>query len=437
MKRHWLMTSLSLLLVVGCAGNAAPPAAAPPAAAPPTAAPAPVATAASAAPTTASAPSGATPKISPNVNQSLNGKEIKIGVLTSTEGVAWAPSAKRQDQAIDIAVAEINAAGGINGAPIRIVSADSHGNLNTIADSVRRLAADENVEVIVGPLASGEGQIAYPAAAAQKVPIVCNGCAAAGLLDGSQPYAFRLVMQDDKNTEPVIAYAIKQKNIKTAAVINDVKDAVSKFMGTEFWPSAFKKYGVTNLTAQDPITFNTNDQSYVAQVTKLKALNPDAVATVGGPADVVRLAAELQRQGVKTQLLGSGGLQSAGSDFTTPCGSACEGMITAAQFWPENPDPAVAPIIKNFSAKCQCDITLNGAYAYDAMYMLADILRKGQYQADPTADREKLTQALHQVKDFTGAGGTFSLGADGDIVRAGMLATITNGKFAITAVPNS
>ena len=71
------------------------------------------------------------------------------------------------------------------------------------------------------------------------------------------------------------------------------------------------------------------------------------------------------------------------------------------------------------------------------MYMLADILRKGQYQADPTADREKLTQALHQVKDFTGAGGTFSLGADGDIVRAGMLATITNGKFAITAVPNS
>jgi branched-chain amino acid transport system substrate-binding protein len=418
--------SLSLILVAGCATSPAAPApAVAPTSPPPTAA-------------SAGAPaSGAVPKIAANANESLKGKEIKVGVLTSTEGVAWAPSAKRQDQAIQIAVDEINAAGGINGAPIKIVSADSHGDLNTIANNVRRLAADENVEVIIGPLASGEGQIAFPAAAAQKLPIVCNGCAAAGLLESAQPYAFRLVMQDDKNTDPVVGYAIKQKGIKTAAIVNDVKDAVSKFMGTQFWPTAFKKYGVTNLTEQDPITFNTNDQNYVAQVTKLKSLNPDAVATVGGPADVVRLAAEMQRQGMKTQLLGSGGLQSTGSDFTGPCGSACEGMITSAQFWPENPDPAVAPIIKNFSSRCQCDITLNGAYAYDAVYMIADIMRKGTYTADAASDREKLTQALHQVKDFTGASGTYSLGADGDITRPGMLATVTNGTFVISAIPNS
>src|SRR5689334_10774163 len=112
MQRRWLIMSLSLMLVAGCATT---PAAPTPAAAPTS--PAPAATSAG-APTTA-----AVPKIAANANESLKGKEIKIGVLTSTEGVAWAPSAKRQDQAIQIAVEEINATGGINGAPIRIVSA--------------------------------------------------------------------------------------------------------------------------------------------------------------------------------------------------------------------------------------------------------------------------------------------------------------------------
>src|SRR4051794_2479969 len=94
MQPHWLMMSLSLVLVAGCATTPAAPAPkAPPAA---TTNPAPAAT-------SASAPaSGSVPKIAANANESLKGKEIKIGVLTSTEGVAWAPSAKRQDQAIQI-----------------------------------------------------------------------------------------------------------------------------------------------------------------------------------------------------------------------------------------------------------------------------------------------------------------------------------------------
>jgi branched-chain amino acid transport system substrate-binding protein len=433
-----------LAMVVAAACGSPSPAASPPTTQPaqaavPTTAPAIAAPATAAGgPTVAAAASGGAsgvPKIAPNANDSLKGKEIKIGVLTSTEGIAQAPQAKRQDQAIQIAVDELNAAGGVNGATITVVSADSHGNSGTIADNVRRLTSDEKVHVIIGPLSSGEGQIAYPAAAAEKTPIVCNGCAAAGILDLGQPYAFRLAMQDDQNTGPVIEYAQKTKGFKSVAIVYDAKDVTSKFMSTSFWPVVMKKLGVNVLTDSDPITFNSNDVSFIAQVTKLKAMNPGAVVLSGGVADVIKIAAEMQRQGIKTQLLGSGALQSSGDDFTKPCADACEGMITAAQFNPTTTDPEAAAIIKNFTAKCSCPATLNGAFAYDAVYSVVDVMRRLNVSTDALAERQKITDALHQLT-FKGASGSYTFTANGDIVRPGLVATVHNGTFDIQAIPN-
>jgi branched-chain amino acid transport system substrate-binding protein len=397
-----------------------------------TAAAAPAATTATASGQAASA---ATPKVAANANDSLKGKEVKIGEIMSSEGVAWAPNAVAQHQGLQIAVDEINASGGINGGTVTIVSVDMHGNINAIGDAVRKLASDDKVEVIIGPLASGEGQVAFPIAAQQNVPIICNGCSVPGLLEQGKPWAMRLTMQDDTNTEPVIDYAQKSKGFKTAAVAGDIKDAISKYMMQSFWPKEWQKLGVTNLTPE-PITFNTGDTSYVAQVTRLKSLNPEAVSINGGPADVSKMIIEMQRQGVKTQLLGSGGLQSAGSAFTDACGDACNGMLSPAQFWPENTNPQVAPMIAAFNAKCKCQITHNGSSAYDGMYMIADVMRKGQYTTNPDSDRTKLVQDLINLKGFVGTGGQLTFTPDGDIVRPSQVALIDKGKYVISLLPS-
>jgi branched-chain amino acid transport system substrate-binding protein len=412
--------------------NAAPPAA-------PTSAPKPAATtAAAAAPTTASAAAqtgtAATPKIAANLNDNLKGKQIKIGEVYSSEGVAWAPNGIAQHDALQIALDEINASGGINGAQLALVSIDLHGNINSMGDAIRKLGSDDNVEVIIGPLASGEGQVAYPVAAQQKVPIICNGCSVPGLLELGKPWAMRLTMQDDSNTEPVIDYVQRTKGFKTAAIAGDIKDTISKYMMQSFWPKEWQKLGVTNLTSE-PITFNTGDSSYTAQVTRLKSLNPEAVSINGGPADVAKMIIEMQRQGVKTQLLGSGGLQSAGSAFTDACGDACNGMMSPAQFWPENTDPQVAPIIANFNGKCKCQITHNGSSAYDGVYMIADVMRKGQYTGNPETDRPKLVQDLISLRGFVGTGGALTFTPEGDIVRPSQVAVIENGKYIISLLP--
>src|SRR5204863_22692 len=150
---------------------------------------------------------------------------------------------------------------------------------------------------------------------------------------------YRNVMPDDLNTGPVIAQVVKEKNIRKVAVIVDVKDPVSKYMGSFFWPVLFDKVGVENLTKSDPVTFQSGDPSVTAQVSKLKALNPDAVVLAASPGDAAKIAIEIRRQGMKQQLLGSGALF--GDEFLKSGGNAVEGAITAAQFWRDNPDPKV------------------------------------------------------------------------------------------------
>ena len=77
--------------------------------------------------------------------------------------------------------------------------------------------------------------------------------------------------------------------------------------------------GVQNLTKTDAVTFQSGDPSVAAQVSKLKALNPDAVVLAASPGDAAKIAIEIRRQGMKQQLLGSGAL--VGDEFLKSGGS--------------------------------------------------------------------------------------------------------------------
>ncbi|MBI3964596.1 MAG: ABC transporter substrate-binding protein, partial [Chloroflexi bacterium] len=99
-------------------------------------------------------------------------------------------------------------------------------------------------------------------------------------------------------------------------------------MGTAFWPELMKKNGVNIV---ETVSFNSVDPSVAAQVTKLKAANPQAVILAASPGEAAKIAIEIQRQGMKTQLLGAGGLF--GDEFVKAGCQAVEGAITAAQYW--------------------------------------------------------------------------------------------------------
>ncbi|GAC1325682.1 MAG: ABC transporter substrate-binding protein [Chloroflexota bacterium] len=363
------------------------------------------------------------------------GPELRIGLITVTEGSPFASNGKRALEGARFAVQEINDAGGVGGVPLKLVETDTRGDVNTTTNLVRRLATEDKVVAIVGPLLSGECAAGCPLANELKVPLVSPGSAQAGLMEKARPYAFRTVMPDDANSYQSIQAIVKKQNIKTAAIIRDEKEAIAKFMGETFWPKVFRENGVDVV---ENVTFTTGDSSYAAQVTKIKAANPGAVALAAGSGDAARIALELKRQNVKTQMLGSGGLQSSGEDFIKAGGDAVEGAMTAAQFDPANPDPAVQALIKNYQQKTgNQDVTLNAAFAYDAIYIMVDQIKRTGVTNDPNAlanDRDRIKDGLPTLRNFNGMGGLTSLGADGEVRRPTMIATVKGGKFVIEQV---
>lgn len=362
----------------------------------------------------------------------ITGPELKIGVITVTENSPFASNGKRALEGIRFAVKEINDAGGVGGVPIRLIETDTRGDVNSTTNLVRKLATEDKVLAIIGPLLSGECAVGCPLANELKIPLVSPGSAQAGLMAKARPYAFRTVMPDDANSYQSIAAVIKRQNIKRAAIIRDEKEAIAKFMGETFWPKVFKENGAQVI---EDVTFTTGDSSFAAQVTRLKAANPEAVALAAGSGDAARIALEMKRQNVKTQMLGSGGLQSSGEDFIKAGGDAVEGAITAAQFDPDNPDPAVQALMKAYKAGTGAqDVTLNAAFSYDVVYVLADVIKKQGVTNDPSkleAERDAIKNGLPKVVNFNGMGGLTSLGDDGEVKRATMIATIKGGKFVI------
>ena len=364
-------------------------------------------------------------------------QELKIGVIYTVDG-AWGSYGKKGFQGVRAAAEDINARGGVNGMKIKLVEYDNRANPGELPNIVRQLATVDNVLAIIGPNTSGEAEIVFPIANQLKVPVLGTSVAKGGIMTKNRPWAFRNVMPDDLNTGPVIAQVVKEKNIKKVALIMDVKDPVSKYMGSFFWPALFDKIGVQNLTKADPVTFQSGDPSVAAQVSKLKALNPDAVVLAASPGDAAKIAIEIRRQGMKQQLLGSGAL--VGDEFLRSGGNAVEGAITAAQFWRENPDPEAHAYLMALQKRTGEPPVLHDAYAYDGLLAMAEAMQKGgvtNKPADLAKDRERIRDALDGIK-VVGGSGTWSLDAKtGEVERPMLKATIAKGQWHLTPISTS
>lgn len=371
--------------------------------------------------------------ISADAAAEIQGDAIKLGLITVTEGSPFASNGQRTLEGAQYAVDEINAAGGLGGVPVELIVEDTKGSTESVANIVRKFASEDNVLAIVGPILSGECEVGCPLANSLGVPVLAPGVGKPGVVEAAGEFVFKLVADDNIHTGDSLLPVLEEQGTATAVIIKDEKDPTSNFMGSAFWPGLFEEAGVEVL---DTLTFTSGDADFSAQVTQLGELAPDVVALAAGPSDAASIAIEIQRQGLTVQLLGSGGLQSAGNDFISAGGEAVEGTIMAAQFDPEPDDQDQAALIDSYESGSGQEVTLNAAYAYDAVYILADLIKKQGVTNDPGSledDRAKIKDGLSTVADWIGMGGPTTLNPDGTVTRPPQIATITDGALVIQA----
>lgn len=359
---------------------------------------------------------------------------LKFALLTDvTKFSDWGI---RERHAVEMAVEEINASGGINGSPIEIVFGDSASEPQQAATLTRKMANDDKVLAIWGPHTSGDAEVAFPQANELKAPMIASSSAKPGLGKTNRPWAFRNTATDDKILKPALEKFVERYKVKKIAIASDMKEAVAKSTGTAVFPMLAKALSLEIVNPENPISWQTGDQDFSAQVTRLKGMNVDGVTLGAIGAEAARLGKEMKRQGLTIK--GIGGVPLFGQVLLAEGGDAVEGWFTAGTFWLDNPDSKVQDWVRKIRERHKTafpnnpDPILDSATWYDTVMITAEIARKAGISSDTPLDeaRTKIRDGWTNVRDYQGISGKTSIDAEGEGVKEVFVMEVKGGKFA-------
>ena len=228
----------------------------------------------------------------------------KIGLAVPVTGGA-ADAGKREAIGATAAVNAINDAGGIGGHMVEMFFADTGGNPQDAVNAVRKLTGDDNVLAIVGPHYSGVAEATFPLGNRLGIVQIATASSKPGVSAANRPFAFRNTLTEDKIAEAVVEKLKARYNPAKVAIIVDIKDAVSSSIGTKVLPATLTAAGIEVINLEDPVTFQTGDAQFTAQITKPKAINPDAIGLGALGPDALNIIGEARRQGMTQPFFGT------------------------------------------------------------------------------------------------------------------------------------
>ena len=302
---------------------------------------------------------------------------------------------------------------------------------------MRKLAGDHKVLAIVGPHYSSMGETTFPLGNRLRVIQIAVASSKPGLAAANRPYAFRNTLTEDKVAGGVIREFKKRYNIKKVAIMTDIKDAVSKSVGTKVLPPAFKAQGIEVMTGDKPVTFQTNDTQFKAQITKLKAMNPDGVGMGALGPDALNIITEARRQGMKQAFMSTAPIME--GELPEKGGKAVEGTFAGAYWLMAVATGESQEFIKAYKKRWKTLYT--GPYtekpdyypvnAYDAVFMIVEGIKAMCVSNKPgelQMDRDKLMYFMAALRDFKGVASR-GFNCVGDGVKDVIVCEIKNARW--------
>ena len=357
---------------------------------------------------------------------------LKIGHITGRTGWLKGP-ALSATVAVDIAVAEINAAGGVNGKMIEIIEFDSGSDPKQAALAAKTLAQDHDVLAIIGPFSSGEAKVAFNVAEREKIVMMSNASSAPGLTKDKE-WAWRITEDEGKQFARLLT-TFKKMDYPTESVdIVYVSDeAISAVVGEKLYPFLLKKFGINH---GKPVAITYKSFDLAPQIAPIVANNPDMVAVAGLPENASKTIRELKRQGYQGRMIGS-------QIFADPnilelFGDMAEGTTFMAGFHADSSPKATAFNQKFLKGTKAAGINKLGAHhtdaqSYDAVYLYAQVMSEQNVSGDKSnlaKERLAIREGLKSV-NFSGILGDNLCFAGNDAELPGYVIQIKDGKWTL------
>jgi len=341
---------------------------------------------------------------------------VELSGAGATAGTNW-------KNGIDLAVADINAKGGILGKQIEIVHYDTQTNPGNTRAAVQR-AIDEGTYAVLGPVFSGpigaSMQIAQRAEIAQLV-----GGEAAGLTKQGNQYIFRTSLSQTAAMPKIAKYlkdTVKAASVAVVWVNNDFGKG-----GRDAIIPELEKAGIK--LAVDVAT-EQGQADFAADAIKVKNSNADAIFVYLNEEESARFLRAAKQQGITKPMVGETTLL--GAKVIELAGDAANGVKGHVGLSIDAPIPAFQEFGKKFQAKYNYASDHNGMKGYMAVYMVKWATEK-QKKFDKKGVADTLRGATIKTSDEPGILIETTIEKNGDLDRESFLAEVKDGKQVITA----
>lgn len=370
---------------------------------------------------------GAAPSASPSGSSEAAstaiGDSIKIGYNQELSGTVAAYGIGTTEGA-ELAVEMINAAGGIDGKQLEVVSKDNKSESAEAATIATSLVTQDQVVAIIGPTTSGATDAAAPNVTAAGVPLITPGGSKDSLTinaDGTtKEFIFRATFQDSFQGEVLAQYAGDNLSAKKVFLYFDASSDYAKGIA-----ETFKASYTGEIVAEE--SYQAGDKDFQAALTKVKDQEFDAIVIPGYYTEAGLITKQAREMGIDQPILGPDGfadakfIETAGEKNTTGV-YYVSGYSTKVEL----SDKADA-FVTAYKEKYGKEPSMFNALGYDAVNMLAEAAKGAKTSKDIAANLAKLT-------DFDGVTGKMTIDDKHNPIKSAIMVGLDQGQEATAEV---
>lgn len=324
--------------------------------------------------------------------------QIKIGVAEALTGNA-AQYGVPIRKGFELAVGEINGSGGINGQKIELVIEDEQGKKEEAINVFKKLIFQDKVLMLFGPTLSNSAQASDPVAQGARVVVFGTSNTADGITSIGN-YVFRNSVTEADILPVTLKVAAHKTGLKKVAVLYGNDDIFTK-SGYDNFKKALATLKIPVTTTE---TFAKGDVDFKPQLTKIKSSNADAVVLSALVAEGAPALVQARQLGITLPFIGGNGMNSPKVFDLAKDNS--DNLWVGSPWSSENPVEENKRFIAAFQKAHGALPDQFAAQAYDAMYIVAQALKKLKLTGKLEADRNALRNALPAVQ-INGATGAF------------------------------
>lgn len=347
--------------------------------------------------------------------------EIKIGAnFELTGGVA--NFGKQTLNGIQMAVKEVNAAGGVlGGKKIVVVVADNKSEPAEATNAITKLITQDKVVAVLGPVTSTNVLATVQVAQDNKIPVLtATGTNEKITVDNGKvrPFAFRACFIDPFQGRVMANYAAKTVKAKTAVIYVDSSSDYSKGLSQSF-EATFTQNGGKIVGKE---AFLAKDQDFKATLTKIKAMNAEVVFIPAYYEEVGKIVKQARELGITIPLLGTDGwddpkvVEIAGA-------AALNNTYFSNHYSSQDKDPNVVKFVEAYKKEYNQEPSALAALGYDSGLMIIDAIKRAG-----AADSVKIKDALEQTKNLQVSTGILTIDSNHNPVKSAVVIEMKDGK---------